>query len=367
MFSKYKNSKRIPGVEFLRFIFAILIVLGHAYSEFATKGLPSWIVKQGAIGVEFFFILSGILMAKSIFKNDAQTESYDKIGSETSKFIKNKYLSIFPTHILTFLIMYAEVAYIKKLTSIDNFIFTLPEAFLIQMSGLRLGININPNDWYISAMLLAMLITYPLLRKYRGTFTKVIAPIMSLCIFGYLFQTTGTITPSSTSMMGGLFLKGTLRAIAEICLGVTIYEAIKYINNIEFTKLGKVLIKIIEIGTYISTIVVSCSKINTRWYFIFVFVLAFGLLISFSKHSIFSVFKKSRLLLYLGDLSMTIFVCQRVILLPLSHYTTIKSYWINTGIFIAGTLLLSVLIKWFIDWITLKFKSKKLIVASNNN
>lgn len=360
MFKKYKDSERNMGVELLRFIFAIIIVLGHGYGTFSEEGLPVWIVKQGAIGVEFFFVLSGILMGKKVLKvKQSENESYEKIGNETINFIKKKYVSIFPTHVLVFIIMYIEYVVWNQLGCLESLwllISALPEFFLIYMSGLRLT-DINPNDWYISAMLLAMLIIYPWLRKFRGLFSKVISPTLSLIIFGYLYQVTGTITPSGTLMMGGVFLKGTLRGIAEICLGITVYELLIVLNGKKFTQLGIVLLRFIEVGCYLSTIFVACTNVNGSWYFVFVFILALGLLISFSQYSVFKVLPDIPYIFYLGDLSMTIFVCQRIVLYPLDKFRPLESFETNIGVFVIGTLGLSVILKLCIDFMKKKFSS----------
>ena len=348
-----QKNKKLGGIELLRFIFAMLIVLGHAWDEFHTKNLPWYVVRQGAIGVEFFFVLSGILMAKSVYRESAVTESYDQIGDKTITFLKKKYFAIFPTHAIVFLIMFIDVCLEKQWnisTVLDKFLFALPELFLVQMSGLKLGINVNPNDWYLSSMFLAMLITYPLLRKYRGLFTKVIAPVVTFVLLGYLFQTTGKITPSNTVVMGGLFLKGSLRAIAEICLGASVYEVVMYLDNLEMNRVRKIVFGCAELLAYGITLLAACSTIEVSWYFVFLFILAGGLAISFSKFSVFhSKGEPSRVVLYLGELSMTIYLAQRVILKPLVRMTTTDSYWMNTAIFVVGTLVVSIILKYCVD------------------
>lgn len=349
--NSYNLSQKNCGIELLRFIFAILIVLGHAFSSFQTEGLPGWIVQQGAIGVEFFFILSGILMAKSLSKFAENSVNYEQMANDTITFLKKKYCAVYPTHIITFIILFFEEVIITNLglmSSLITLVSALPEILLFQMSGIRLQ-SINPNDWYISAMLLAMLIIYPLLRKYETFYAKCIGPVITLVILGYCCMTTQTITPSVTPMLGGIAMKGTLRAIAEISLGISTYEVIKYINHIPFKPLGAFLLHCIELFCYISTFFVACTDTQGAWYFVFMFILAIGLSISFSKWSIFANIKNSNVSLYLGELSMTIFLCQRIVLYPLETLRPFDGYWINTGIFLLGTLILSVIMKTIID------------------
>ena len=54
-------SKKIISVEAMRFIFMLIICLWHYQG-------PSGIFSHGYLGVEFFFILSGILIYQSVSK-----------------------------------------------------------------------------------------------------------------------------------------------------------------------------------------------------------------------------------------------------------------------------------------------------------
>ena len=55
---------------------------------------------HGSIGVEFFFVLSGFLMAKSIFRRRASAAS----PNEYLGFLAHKYTAIFPQHFVAFVI-----------------------------------------------------------------------------------------------------------------------------------------------------------------------------------------------------------------------------------------------------------------------
>jgi len=50
-------------IDFMRFIFAILIVLHHSW-VFANTMHHDLVLQEGFIGVEFFYILTGVLVAK---------------------------------------------------------------------------------------------------------------------------------------------------------------------------------------------------------------------------------------------------------------------------------------------------------------
>ena len=357
-----KRSK-ISGVELLRFIFSVVILLGHACTSFATHKTPFGIIREGAIGVEFFFVLSGILMAKSVYKSGAGND-LKSIAEYTPKFIAKKYLKVLPTHMISFVIIFAELIWFEPLTkqmALKKFTFSLPEFFLIHMSGVRLSI-VNQNDWYISAMLFAMLIICPLFLRYRALYARVISPILFLAIFGYLYQKTGTLTPSDTALAGGLFLKGTLRAVAEISLGITVYEFTQSLDKTELTRFGKIVLRFIEFMCYALTVFVSMTTIDKKWYFVFVFVLATGLAITFSRYSLSVKGFDKDIVRYLGELSMTVFICQRAVLYPLEKLMLFKSYRFNTLALIIGALALSVVIKAVVDYLKKRLFAKEIFV-----
>lgn len=55
-----ENSKRNGFIDFLKFIFAIIILIHHSWQFFP-------ILPIGYIGVEFFFLVTGWLMAKKFY------------------------------------------------------------------------------------------------------------------------------------------------------------------------------------------------------------------------------------------------------------------------------------------------------------
>ena len=93
------KSRKNGRVEFLRFIFALAILFFHIHKRFAgddvielgNTGLNFF--ARGYIGVEFFFLVSGYLLAASA---EAKREvSTDSIGTETALMMKKKFWNIF--------------------------------------------------------------------------------------------------------------------------------------------------------------------------------------------------------------------------------------------------------------------------------
>lgn len=63
------NSNKNGTIEFLRLLFTFGVVIGHAWGNFVKVKNPVCVVLFHNTCVDFFFVLSGFLMAKHFYKN----------------------------------------------------------------------------------------------------------------------------------------------------------------------------------------------------------------------------------------------------------------------------------------------------------
>jgi peptidoglycan/LPS O-acetylase OafA/YrhL len=262
----FRNKQRKNGkIEFLRFLFCIAVLLFHAekytYGEPSLKnGIHFALFPHGSIGVEFFFVLSGFLMAKSIFRkvqnsSEERKKEYRNEKSDSSTeylgFIFRKYTGIFPEHLIAFVITviaYTTSKHMGMVKTIRYVVDSIPNLLLIQMSGIKIS---NPNhvEWYISCMLFSMAIIYPICRKFYYSFTRYFSPLFSVLLLGYMIQTTGALTGVGTWM--GIGYKSMFRALAEVSLGTTAFEISRFLMTKEFSKRKKLFLTIAEFACVI--------------------------------------------------------------------------------------------------------------------
>ena len=223
-------------IEILRFLFSIMIVFYHGRNLGGGNG--ALFPKMGFIAVEFFFIVSGYLMAQSAAK--LQDVPFDHPGKETLHFLWSKWKRFLPYYVMAaigciaFMIIEEKIRAQVLLTGLWDLLF-------LGSTGVK-GILVVSASWYLSAMLFAMLILYPLLRKHYETFTHIAAPLLAFLLLGYLSMRFGGINRYGDTPM---LLNGQLlRAIAELSLGIVCHTAVSYLRRLSVTRLTQILIGI---------------------------------------------------------------------------------------------------------------------------
>lgn len=268
---------------------------------------------HGAAGVEFFFMVSGFLMAKSAckrWKMDEKTEKLPDIGTDTVQFLAGKVKAILPYHLITFVI--ATVSYLVKtrLNPMRTVVFvvsSIPSLFLVQMSGISGG---NPNhvEWYISAMLLSMLLLYPLLRKNYSVASRVVAPAVALFVMGWLSQECGRV--SGVSVWEGLCYRSVLRGISELCFGIVAFEIVRFMDEKQLNGWIRALLTLIEVAAIAVIAVFFVFNFPNEYEITAAVVIFIIVILAFSRQTLLGVVFDNPVSYFLGKLSLPIYLCQ---------------------------------------------------------
>lgn len=318
-------------IELLRFLFASIILLFHAGSDagilnniYHLGGCEVSFFKYGYLSVEFFFIVSGYLMAKTAFSRGiSDNGTVIDLAKETVDFLVKKIRSIATIYFISCALVSVYFLVIgKKLVFV---IERLPSLLLLQCSGIVdkefIGLS-----WYISSMIICMAIIYPLLRKQYSMFTNIYGPLLGILITGYLIHMTG--------YLGGVFdwigftYKCNLRAFADLSLGTTCFEAARKISIQKWGKKQKCLFSILAVFSSVTSVVSICS--TQRIFNDGIILLSMCVLVTvlFGKVGLLSQINglySNRLFDFLGELSLPIFLLQNVF-----HYWV--SYFYRGGV-----------------------------------
>ena len=305
-----KNGGRNGKVELWRFIFSIAVMCYHIYKYILHEPSGSLFFSRGYIGVEFFFVLSGILMAKSAY-GEIQRNDNIPLGKSTTRFIKKKISSIMPMHIVVFIILFTLLCFAKEwsLTSIfENLLESIPGFTFTRMAGIY-GSYVNFPEWYISVMLIAMLILYPMTRKWYTSFTHIIAPLISLLILGYLSHEYGGL--GNVNVWTPIGSKPVLRGISEISLGVVCFEVSRTLKERKLTKRQRTAITVLETASLAGAIWMSLDASPEEYDIYALIFLAVALTCAFSQQSYGEKLFSNEVCTYLGKLSLPIYLVHR--------------------------------------------------------
>ena len=350
-------KKRNGAIDFWRLVFAVILVVHHSHMIEINLIHPDeeyiFPFTLGSLAVEFFLLTSGFLFAKSMNKRSANDEFSWK---NTWTFMKGKLMSFYPAYLICLVLTFIAVnatyyichvaPFVENASTTENvknlglnFGRMLYEATLLRNFGLDFD-RLLDQAWYLSAMLLVMLILYPIYVKNKRRFEYVIAPIIAVGLLGFLFfHGQSLLNPSKRYELFYKYAftyKGNVRVLAEICLGVVCYRVCEWVKRFDFTKFGRVLLAIVELFGYVFSILcmhtLALANQNQLWHklsqafaaagadiktvdlgydkaflslhFVVLFLLAISVTITFSEKSVISPLFNHKIFSLMGQYSL---------------------------------------------------------------
>lgn len=339
-------TRRNGKIELMRFVFALCILLGHinlkVWENAKTFG-PVSLARRGYLGVEFFFLVAGFLLAKTVARQN-EAGAAESVGQDTAWFLWRKIRGLLPYHLIVCALAAISLALRAPAHMPDTLLLRLPGVLFLQNTGM-LG-NTNPliaMEWYLSAMLIAMAILYPLARKWYRTTTRYLAPLLAVLLLGWMIHETGYI--SGTREYLGFWFKSNWRAIAEIALGMSCYEVSQTLSRRTWTRIQRVWITVIELSCYALTLGYMFSEMGSEYELLILLLLTVAVTLSFSDMGILTCAPfDNGVCYYLGSITLPLYLVQEIC------WTAVQ-YWLgdmrprNQAVLIfASSILLAVLL-----------------------
>lgn len=346
------DKKHNGVIAFWKFAYAMLILLFHA--DVMCRSNCTKIFAAGSIGVEFFFLVSGWLLASSALNS----KSDDSIGKDTLKFIWKKIKSFFPYVLIFHIIGLIGLMLYTNGFNISKFVLSINELILMEMAGFKTQ-NVNGPVWYISAMIISMFILYPLVKKYKKDFIRVASIIIVVLLGGWLIHKYGSLRmqPRNWTEFG---YRGTIRAFVELNLGMVMYLFTQKLSKVNFSKFGLIVLTLFEMIGFIIPFYVSHKVQNPDIYnFTVLLILAFSIGIAFSGKTLENKLLSNKFVYFLEKMSLPIFLSQVVIRRYVDNSKWLTTVGFNTKvmILILATFILSYLSMKIVEF----FQKKKLI------
>ena len=310
------NRSRNQAVELWRLLFTFSIVLNHSMV------LPWYRFNRGylwctSLGVEFFFVLSGYLMAASVRRMPLPCES---LGEDTWRFLWRKVKSIYPVFLFAAvfdqLIAYALRGGVSSTTSYSAFLWDL---LFLRGTGLGNGFDLLVGaSWYIPAMLLGMALMFPLLRKYPDTFLHILAPLLAVFLCGWFMVKYNKLDHQLQFNEAGICL-GLLRAIACMSAGCLSFLAVEKCKARpgKSGRLRSILWTAAEFLGFLGAIWIATHYRRGPQDFVALFLICVGLTAAFSGKSLTGKWTAKLNVSWIGEYSLALY---------LNHVVWVKTF-----------------------------------------
>lgn len=297
--------KRNGKVDFLRFVFALFIMFLHyAYRPtISIAGHTLLLGERGGFGVVFFFVVSGYLLAQSVERisrkdGDWQSDNGVKaVITENISFLFRKYCYYIKWYLLAFfLCVLLECfqsgignALKRTLCSIQNLLLLGSLGFSSDAQSIGYYVGAS---WFLSALFLAQIILFPLMRYHYRLWSQVISPIVFITLL--IFELNG-------------YANNVTFAIYHMILGGMCYEIVKLLSQRSYRKWFCNTLRIIEFMIYLLCIVYMCNRDGGDAEYGMMFLVAAGIILSFLPQTQY-VFFKFPIFSFLGKISFPLYL-----------------------------------------------------------
>ena len=308
---------RVKSVEIWRLLFSFSVVFCHAMNlPWNTDSSGGMLLHVNSLGVEFFFILSGFLMAQSVGRKGSPP---DALGSETTEFLLRKIKPIYPMFIFAAVVELI-VRFVLRGAGTEGIVWNVWDVLFLRVFGLGGESELLVGaSWYLFALFPAMWLLFPLLRKYTNTFQYIIAPLTALFLFGWFERRYGNINYALHTNDLNMCL-GLLRAIAELCTGCVAYELCKAMKKKFTNDKYSILCTMIEVICLGAIFPFAIYGTRSRTDFLCVALISVGLIVAFSGKSYTNVLFKN------VPNKVISFISQFSLALYLNHYVWLRTF-----------------------------------------
>ena len=346
-------------IEFGRFIYSLLVLGYHIQFSYSDDKID--IFENGALAVEYYFLLSGYFLSRSLEK--VAKDEKNNILKKTYYFMKNKITALLNVHILSIIVVIIVIASCDSKNFVDKFLPGIPSIFLVHMIIVWTGAfdkALIVPEWYLSSMIICMLFMVPIFLLS----TKKLKGIYSTLILIAIIALIAIITGLATKWAFNENILYDIRAWGEMSIGMLSYYLSICLKNKSFGNCSLILFKIFEIIGYVVPVILGVIPINKNYevYLMMVTMVFVFFAVTFTfaeKGNVIKSQKVNYVFGYLGAISLPIYLFHPVLITLIDYLDKDMPRWEKYVIVFPVTLILAFLYRIIADFLNKKIKESK--------
>jgi peptidoglycan/LPS O-acetylase OafA/YrhL len=312
-----QKSPRNGAVEFWRYIFAVFVVMYHfekTYEMMPWMSSTRRVASVGFIGVEFFFILAGFLIAETDRRRVAQGAPdrmrFADAAAEGWGYAWARIKTIYPTLIAVLAIFTLALhsgGWAERLREIMNL-----EWELLLMGGTSFAWG-NPEEptlflivtWFITNLVITGFFVTLFLRMRRDV-VRALAPFLAILLYS-LFGLKGFELYRGHELYG-FISSGMLRAAAGMFLGVTANIICHKLSAMRLGVAGRILLSLFEVYVIYRLVSLCWAREIGIENFRLLVYMPIIIILSFARKTAISWALNNPVSRFLGGISLTVYL-----------------------------------------------------------
>ena len=217
--------RRIPSLDSLRYILAVLIVVHHIFVNFYMAEGEMGFLLGTYLAVDGFFVISGVLMMHSYIRLAEQGDlnPVDGLRSFALSRLRRLYPEFLFVLVLTVIVRLA-------LHQPAPWKFLLPDLLML---GNFCGVESMVRDaWFISSLFWIGLLLFGLLLLFGRSFYAFAVPLILLLSYFFIINVPRSLSLNSAPMFFGIFSGSVFRTLLGLCAGMVTYRLMAYLDRL---------------------------------------------------------------------------------------------------------------------------------------
>lgn len=377
-----KKKKMNYAVEFWRFVCCMIFIMIHVYIIYPTIywHIKPWVVNghvmfKGSLDVIIiFYLITGYFLMRTYRKKKLERKEGEEISAtkEAGSYLVKRLKSLYPAFLICLAFglvltnIYNDIPFAKWIwVAIDSF-WEWAGAVL---TGLGIGNNyyglmsegkhllMNGPLWFISCLFIIGYVIYFLITKWEDIMIGLVFPIGFLIVYGYFHL--NNISPMWYNFVAGGISQAALQAFVCIGMGCVYYVLIEKLQEKKFKNSTKIWLTIVNV--LCSCLVIYHMIIGTTLTFATIngLCMVFVFLTLLNK-DYFTKLLDMPIWKYPGKMALYIYMLHYPIIGVLYKLTGIKNLHVICITTYCITILLSIFLMLFMDYVvTPKLQKKK--------